>query len=137
MRKSLTPPAAPRRKTKSLSAPSPVGHVPPAHRVPAHLARRFQQVCLGIASEVTEPAGLTPIEYAVLAALDDAPRKDQGSLAVHLGIDPVSTHHILHRLEAAGLVERQIDPGDRRARIIRLAPRGHTLRQKLRPAALA
>ena len=135
MQKIPTPSTKPR--LKSATPPAPPGHVPPNHRVPAHLARRFQQICLGIAAEVTGPAGLTPVEFAVVAALDDAPDLDQGSLAARLGMDQVSVHHTLHRLEATGLVERRVDPADRRARVVRLTPHGHTLRQELRPAARA
>jgi DNA-binding MarR family transcriptional regulator len=111
--------------------------VPPNLRVPAHLARRFQQVCLGIAEEATGPAGLRPIEYAFIGALDDSPDVDQGTLAAMLGIDVVTTHHMSHRLQAAGLVEQRLDPSDRRARLLRLTPRGHALRQELRPAGKA
>jgi len=134
----ISNPATPRSKARPALAESaaPLGYVPPAHRVPAHLARRFHQICLGIASEATGPAGLTPIEFSVIAALDDAPGTDQGTLAAHLGMDAVSVHHVLHRLEAAGLVERRIDLGDRRARVVRLTPHGHTLRQELHPTTL-
>lgn len=111
--------------------------VPPNHRVPAHLARRFQQICLGIAAEATGPAGLTPIEYALIGALDDSPDMDQGTLAAMLGINTVSTHHMSHRLQALGLVEQRLDPGDRRSRLLRLTPRGHALRQELRSAGRA
>lgn len=111
--------------------------IPPGHRVPAHLARRFQQICLGIASEVTQSAGLTPAEYAVVAALDDGPDTDQSRLAGLLGMDAVSAHHILHRLEATGLVVRRVDPADRRARVIRLTQQGHDLRKHLQADALA
>ena len=104
---------------KSLTA-----RVPPSHRVPAHLARRFHQVCLGITAEVTEGAGLTPVEYAMITALEDAPAIDQGSLAARLGIDAVSAHHLVHRLAAAGYIERRVNPEDRRARTLRLTARG-------------
>lgn len=113
------------------------GRVPPNHRVPAHLARRFQQICLGIASEVTEPAGLTPIEYAIIGALDDAPDLDQGSLAALLGINAVSAHHMTHRLEAVGLLEQRVGPRDRRSRVIRLTPNGQALRKELRSSGRA
>src|SRR5258707_12312116 len=89
--------------------------VPRRHRVPAHLARRFHQVCLGITAEVTERADLTPVEFAVIAALAEIPDTDQGSLAARLGIDAVSTHHLIHRLAAAGHVERRANPQDPRA----------------------
>jgi DNA-binding MarR family transcriptional regulator len=113
-------------------AKSPTAHVPPTHRVPAHLARRFHQVCLGITAEVTERAGLTPVEYAMITALEDAPAIDQGSLAVRLGIDAVSAHHLVHRLAAAGYIERRVNPEDRRARTLRLTARGQALRDRLR-----
>ena len=136
MRKPRSPADRPTASPYSVSA-SHSDVIPPGHRVPAHLARRFQQICLGIASEVTQSAGLTPTEYAVIAALDDAPDTDQSRLAGFLGMDPVSAHHILRRLEMAGLVERRIDPEDRRARVVRLTPQGHALRQDLHADALA
>jgi DNA-binding MarR family transcriptional regulator len=112
-------------------------HVPKSHRVPAHLARRFHQVCLGITAEVTGPAGLTPLEFSVLTALEDTPDIDQRSLAARLGVDTASAHHLAHRLEAAGYIERLIDGNDRRARALRLTPRGKALREQLRPDARA
>ena len=122
---------------KSTAAAAALRGVPPNHRVPAHLARRFQQVCLGIAAEVTAPAGLTPIEFAVIGALDDSPDVDQGTLAAMLGINTVSTHHMAYRLEAVGLVEQRPDPDDRRSRLLRLTPLGSALRQELRSAGRA
>jgi DNA-binding MarR family transcriptional regulator len=106
--------------------------VPERHRVPAHLARRFHQVCLGITAEVTERAGLTPVEFAIVTALEDAPAIDQGTLAARLGIDAVSAHHLVHRLAAAGYIERRVNPDDRRARTLRLTARGQALRDRLR-----
>ena len=69
-------------------ADTATARVPPRHRVPAHLARRFHQICVGITAEITAPAGLTPVEFAVLTALHDAPEIDQGTLAERLGVDP-------------------------------------------------
>ena len=111
--------------------------VPQRHRVPAHLARRFHQVCLGITAEVTERAGLTPVEYAVIAALEDVPNTEQAGLAERLGIDPVSVHHLVNRLAAAGYVERRVSATDRRARALCLTPRGQALRDRLRADGIA
>ena len=72
--------------------------VPQAHRVPAHLARRFQQFCLGGTAAILEQEGLTPIEYGVLAAVDDHPGQDQRGIAARLGIDAASTSQIADRL---------------------------------------
>ena len=111
--------------------------VPEPHRVPAHLARRFHQICLGLTAEVTERAGLTPVEYAVLASLETVPDIEQAALARRLGIDPVSAHHIVNRLTAAGYVERRVSALDRRARALRLTQRGQALRDRLRKDAVA
>jgi MarR family transcriptional regulator, temperature-dependent positive regulator of motility len=107
------------------------------HHVPAHLARRFHQICLGLTAEVTEQAGLTPVEYAVLASLETVPDIEQAALARRLGIDPVSAHHMVNRLTAAGYVERRVSAVDRRARALRLTQRGQALRDRLRKGAVA
>jgi MarR family transcriptional regulator, temperature-dependent positive regulator of motility len=115
------------------AAAAPTTKVAPTHRVPAHLARRFHQICLGVLAEVTEPNGLTPLQYAVLAALDDEPGIDQRRLATRLGTDPVSTGQIVDRLEKSSWVDRRVDETDRRARVLRLTAAGTRLRRRLRP----
>jgi MarR family transcriptional regulator, temperature-dependent positive regulator of motility len=111
--------------------------VPAVHRVEAHLARRFHQVCLGTLAEVTEVESLSPMEYGVLGSLDDAPGIDQRRLADRVGIDVVTAHHLVERLERLGLVKRQVDPADRRSRMLQLTPAGIKLRRQLRPRVLA
>jgi DNA-binding MarR family transcriptional regulator len=105
--------------------------------VPAHLARRFQQICLGVIAEILMPEGLRPIEYAVLAAVDDHPALDQRKLATALGIDATSVGQIVDRLAAMDLVGRELDPADRRIRLLVPTSRGTSLRQRLRPDLLA
>ena len=127
--------AEPNLHQRGSSAASPVGAatVPPVHRVAAHLARRFHQVCLGVLSEVTEPEGLTPLEFAALVSIDEAPGIDQRGLAGRLAIDAVSAGHIASVLEREGLVERNVDDADRRVRRLTLTRRGAQLRAHLRP----
>lgn len=110
--------------------------VPAGHRVPAHLARRFHQICVGVTAEVIEPAGLTPGEYGMLAAVDDGLGLDQRRLATTLGIDVVSAGLMIDRLETAGCVERRMDPRDRRVRLLFATSEGRALRAKIRPIAL-
>lgn len=111
--------------------------VPQSHRVPAHLARRFNQICLGVTAEILEPEGLTPLLYAVISDLCEQPGMGQRQLAMRLGVHPVSAGQMIDDLEKKGLVDRRIDPRDRRARVLRLTPRGAALRQRLRPSLLA
>lgn len=50
---------------------------------------------------------------------------------MRLGIDAVSAYHLVHRLAAAGYIERRVNPEDRRARTLRLTARGQALRDRL------
>ncbi|WP_413990325.1 MarR family winged helix-turn-helix transcriptional regulator [Labrys okinawensis] len=106
------------------------------HRVPAHLARRFNQICVGVSAEILMPEGLRPIEYAVLAAIDDRPGFDQRKLAMALGIDATSVGQMVDRLSAMGLVDRTLDPADRRVRLLVPTLHGTSLRQRVRPVLL-
>jgi DNA-binding MarR family transcriptional regulator len=131
---------APARNGKGARIPVPAAPpvprarpVPPIHRVPAYLARRFHQICLGVLSEVAEPESLSPVEYGMLVSLDDSPGIDQRTLAERIGIDTVSAHQSVGRLETRGLINQTVDPDDRRARRLTLTARGLRLRQRLRP----
>lgn len=111
--------------------------VPSILRVPSHLARRFNQLCVGIIAEVTEPEGLIPTQYALLVALDEQPGIDQRTLALRLGTDAVTTGQLIGELEEAGFVDRKVDVADRRARILGLTREGTHLRRRLRPLVIA
>jgi DNA-binding MarR family transcriptional regulator len=101
------------------------------------LARRFHQICVGIVSEALTETGLTPLQYAVLAHLYVQPDVDQNGLAARLGIDRASTSQLVDYLEKAGWVDRLVDGDDRRARLLRLTPRGTKLRERLQPIGRA
>ena len=62
--------------------------------------------------------------YQVLAAATRSGVGRQLELAQHLGVDRTVMTYLLDDLEGAGLVERQPDPADRRARRIVATPAG-------------
>jgi DNA-binding MarR family transcriptional regulator len=103
------------------------------HRIPGHLARRFNQVCLGIVTESLSKDGVSQLQFAALMVLDDMPGIDQRRLAEALGIAPFNAGQLVTELAALGLVDRRTNGADRRARVLRLTSHGHTLCQKLRP----
>ena len=133
--------AVPGRKPVSASncagTHAPTSRIPSVHRVPAHLARRFHQICLGVLAEVTEMENLTPVQYAVLAAVHDEPGLDQRGLARRLAIDAVTAGQLVDALENQQLIDRKVHPEDRRARVLNLTPAGLELRLRLRPALAA
>ena len=50
---------APSSSEAAVAPERPGNPIPPRHRVPSFLAQRFHQLCLGILTEVVEPAGLS------------------------------------------------------------------------------
>jgi DNA-binding MarR family transcriptional regulator len=105
--------------------------------VPGYLARRFQQICAAIITESLTSEGLTQLQLGVLACLDDIPGIDQRRLAESLGIVPVNAGQIVDQLETMGLVDRRMNGADRRARELRLTPKGEKLRRRLHSDNLA
>jgi MarR family transcriptional regulator, temperature-dependent positive regulator of motility len=108
-----------------------------SHRVPAHLARRFHQICLGVTAEILDREDLTPLLWGVMAAVVEEPGSGQRYLANRMGVDAVNLGQMIEVLEQKGLVKRQIDPADRRARQLFVTRRGAELRRRLRPSLLA
>ncbi|MGY1831240.1 MarR family winged helix-turn-helix transcriptional regulator [Geodermatophilus sp. SYSU D01180] len=79
---------------------------------------------------VLEPLGLTHPQYLVMLAL-----WQHGSLSVKrlsglLQLDPGTLSPLLKRLEAAGLLRRERDPGDQRNLALALTEEGLALRTK-------
>lgn len=67
----------------------------------------------------------TALAVMVLGRLPDGVR--QGVLAEELGIEGPSLVPLLGQIERAGLVERRVDPGDKRARMLHLTDAGKAL----------
>ena len=104
----------------------------PLPRVPAALARRFQQVCATMVGEAIAGEGIVQLEYGSLIALEIEPGVEQRRLADAMGIDPSNASLIVDRLEAKGLIERRINGADRRARQLFLTRKGQALWRRLR-----
>ncbi|HVX21479.1 MAG TPA: MarR family winged helix-turn-helix transcriptional regulator [Acidimicrobiales bacterium] len=68
-----------------------------------------------------------PRGYQVLAAAGRGAVNRQLALARHLGVDRTVMTYLLDDLEAAGLIERQPDPADRRVRRVVATPKGADL----------
>jgi DNA-binding MarR family transcriptional regulator len=109
--------------------------VPPVRRVTAALARRFNQICVTLSADSVATANLTPMQFAVLAYLnkrDGQPGIDQNGLAARLGVERSHVSLLVEDLGNRGLVERRVNGADRRARILRLTPKGEGVFERLR-----
>ena len=72
--------------------------------------------------------GITMWGYVVLNALHDAPQSNQSALAEKIGADKTRIIATLDDLQAAGLITREPDPADRRARLLSVTAAGDALR---------
>lgn len=110
----------------------PEDGAPPLPRVPAPLARRFQQVCSTMVADAIAGEGVVQLEYGSLIALEIEPGIDQRRLADAMGIDPSNASLVVERLHSMGLIERRINGVDRRARELYLTPKGKALWRRAR-----
>jgi DNA-binding MarR family transcriptional regulator len=86
---------------------------------------------------VLAPLDLTHVQFVLLASTwwlnGQDERPNQATLAAHAGTDVKMTSQVIRSLERKGLVEREVDPADTRARRIRVTRRG----ARLAPRAIA
>jgi DNA-binding MarR family transcriptional regulator len=75
--------------------------------------------------------GITMWGYVVLNALQDAPQSTQSALAEKIGADKTRIIATLDDLQAAGLIAREPDPADRRARLLSITPAGRHVRRQV------
>ena len=76
---------------------------------------------------------LTSPQFAALSILQDQPNIDQATLASAIAIDRATIGGIVDRLVAKGLVQRQTNFQDRRARVLSLTDEGHRILTRLHP----
>lgn len=76
--------------------------------------------------------GVTGPQARLLLTLDRVPGENQGHYAELLDVEPITLCRMVDRLEDAGLVERQADPDDRRARRLHLTAKSREKLARLR-----
>ena len=95
-----------------------------------HLTLAWQRAV----TAVLEPLGLTHVQFVLLASAwwlgGHGQVPNQLGLARHAGTDVKMTSQVVRRLEAKGLLEREVDPDDTRARRLRLTAEGRRLARR-------
>jgi DNA-binding MarR family transcriptional regulator len=74
--------------------------------------------------EMLEPHGFDPREFGLMTVIMNRPGATQQDLAALARIDPSSMVAVLDGLEQRGIVERRVDPADRRRRAVHLTADG-------------
>jgi DNA-binding MarR family transcriptional regulator len=75
--------------------------------------------------------GVTADQFVLLACLAEEDAITQQELAGRASSDPSTVRAMLVLLEGRGLVSRERDPGDRRARVVTLTAKGRRLAERL------
>jgi DNA-binding MarR family transcriptional regulator len=75
--------------------------------------------------------GLTRAQWAAIAHLRRNEGCNQSTRADLLDVEPITLARLLDRMETAGLVKRQPDPKDRRARLVYLTEKAKPLIDRL------
>lgn len=104
--------------------------------LPGYYIRRLQQIAVAIFLQETEAHGITPVQFAALQMVGNAPGTDQRTLARSIGLDTSTTAGVIDRLEARGLMQRNASVEDRRVKLLSLTGEGLALLQAMVPAML-
>ena len=109
------------------------------HNMAGHLVRRLNQISVAVFTDRMAAAGidLTQVQFAALSALSARPGIPQAELAGAIAYDAATLGGVVDRLVAKGLVTRQTNPRDRRARVLFVAPAGRDLLNRARPVVRA
>ncbi len=91
---------------------------------PGYLVRRLHQIHVALFLEECAGSTITPVQFGLLSVLAEGEPLDQRALGAKVGIDRTNVADVLARLEAQGLVERIVNPADRRMKLASLTPAG-------------
>jgi MarR family transcriptional regulator, lower aerobic nicotinate degradation pathway regulator len=104
---------------------------------PGYLLARLGADSRGLWGRMLSERGLTPHHFGVLMALAQLGEAPQQRLVAIIGVDPRNAVGIMDGLSERALLERSIDPNDRRRHVIRLTPAGAAVVAELRAAGTA
>lgn len=103
-----------------------------ADRSIVDLLHRSSQLAEDFFARSVTIEGITARQFAVLAAVENAPNANQTEIVRKTGVDRSTMADIVRRLVKKQLLMRRRTPDDARAYAIRLAPRAEELMSQLR-----
>jgi len=95
--------------------------------MPGHLLRRCQQIAVSIFLQECREYDLTPLQFAVLAALTQSGPIDQVHLGGLAALDRTTISVVVRNLERRGLAHREVSDRDRRSKLIHATQDGRDL----------
>ena len=94
--------------------------------LPGHQIRRLNQISTHLFSKHMQDSGydITPVQYAALLAIKVMPNSDQVQIANYISYDKVTIGGVVERLQRKGLISRDVNERDKRARILNITNEG-------------
>ena len=102
-------------------------------QAPGHLVRRAHQLAVALFMEETAGFDVTPVQFAILNALIDIPGEDQVTLATRVAFDAATSGSVIGRLEARGWIRREVDPNDKRRKLLWVTAEGEEAVLRMKP----
>lgn len=99
------------------------------------LLRRCQQVALAMFTQEAGELGFSPTQYSALAFAHIEPGIHQNVLGERIALDRSSVTKCLEGLENRGFIRREVDPKDKRARLLHITPEGEEMLKQVSAAA--
>ncbi|CCF18338.1 putative transcriptional regulatory protein, MarR family [Pseudorhizobium banfieldiae] len=110
--------------------------MPDLIELPGHMIRRLQQIAVAVFQSELGAVGsdLTPVQYAALRTINERPGLDQATLAGLIAYDRATIGGVVERLLSKGLIVRDVNAIDRRARVLTIAPKGREMLDLVEPS---
>jgi MarR family transcriptional regulator, lower aerobic nicotinate degradation pathway regulator len=103
-------------------------------KMPGHLIRRLQQIAVALFVAECEALDLTPVQYASLTVIRDAPDLDVTRLSSLVALDKATLAKVIERLEAKGWILRSGSGLDKRVKLLKITPKGRKVLASAEPA---
>lgn len=94
---------------------------------PGPLIRRVHQIGVSIFAEEFDDWDVTPLQFSILWVLTSHSGVDQASLAQYVALDRTTCSNIVARLEERGYIRREVNPENKRAKLVYLTDEGQKL----------
>jgi len=98
-----------------------------------YVVKQLELVIRARLDAVLRPSGVTALQYTALSVLERRPTMSSSDLARSSFVRAQSTHDLVSALTKRGLIERSVDPANRRRLLISLTEAGYAFLEEYDP----